>query len=421
MRKILYVLGLILILLTVNFTLWFMHTRTIHSAVSGLKKQLALYKIDLSYEDLYFNNFKSWNVAGTLSKVKLRVNSKNPHVLKFDHISIYSNPIKEHVELQTQGGVTYSRISDQKEDIYDIKFHNGSPSVEIYFLTSLNSLSNSMESSEDETPPLLRNIKSIKYYDSGFDLTDVSKNSRYLTMEGSKFSLASQIKASSRRYDTVLDVKGLRFDPEYASELYTSTADKLNIESGINNIHTDISMVIQPSENQLEFIKKLKEKDKNAEFNKVLDSFQIIFNDATFSSDHVTSSIKGSLNKQPSSGFLPYIDISIQISDYKKCADRYFSSLNDSITQLSSEQPILPIKKINPEQIEKFKKFLSQFSDNGQDLSIQFKRLKDSELTISGKSAADLMSELQATFFANFEVIEKPKSDLPSRLSNVAK
>ena len=95
--------------------------------------------------------------------------------------------------------------------------------------------------------------------------------------------------------------------------------------------------------------------------------------------------------------------------------------MNESITQISSEQPILPIKRITPEQIEKFKKFLNQFSDDGKDLNVKIKRLKDSDLTISGKSANDIMNEIQATFFANFEVIEKPKSNLPSRLSNVAK
>ncbi len=404
--------------------MWFVHTRTIHNSVSVLRKQLALYKIDLVYEDLYFSSFKSWNVSGIASKVKLRVNSKYPHIITIDRINIFSNPFKEHVELQTEGNVQYVHRNVNGDNIYDIKFHNGSPAVEVLFLTSLDSFSDSLDPQGDETPQALRNIKSIKYYDSGFDLFDVSKNATYAVFEGNKFALNSHFTNSSRKYDVTFDVKGMKFDPTYPSLPSDAKIDKINIDSGLSSLHLDVSMLLQPSEHQLELIQKIREKDKNAEVKKVLDSFLITFNDVVVSTELIKTTVKGTLDKQPSSGFLPYMNINLGITDFNKCADIYFTSLNHSIEKMAVEQPLVPIKAISTEQINKFKKFISQFSANGKDLNLHLVRTKEVDFNISGKAIGDIMNELQATFFSNFENVaspSQPKSDLQNRLSKVAK
>ncbi len=424
MRKLFYIFGIIFILMVVNFTMWFVHTRTIHNSVSVLRKQLALYKIDLVYEDLYFSSFKSWNVSGIASNVKLRVNSKNPHIIAIDRINIFSNPFKEHVELQTEGGVKYIHRNGAEDNIYDIKFHNGSPAIEVFFLTSLDSFSDSLDPQDDETPHALRNIKSIKYYDSGFDLFDVAKKANYASFEGNKFALNSHFTNASRKYDITFDVKGMKFDPTYPSIPSDAKIDKINIDSGLSSLHLDVSMLLQPSEHQLELIQKIKEKDKDAEVKKVLDSFLITFNNIVVSTELIKTTVTGTLDKQPSSGLLPYMNINLGITDFNKCADIYFASLNHSIEKMVLEQPLIPIKTIAPEQISKFKKFVSQFSDDGKDLNLKLVRTKEIDFNISGRPIADIMNELQATFFSNFGMTSpnlQPKSDIQNRLSKVAK
>ncbi len=419
MRKIFYLFLLIFALLAVNFTMWFVHTRTIHNSVAVLKKQLALYKIDLSYEDLYFSNFKAWNTTGIVSKVKFRLNSTNPRVLVVDRINIISDTLKEHLELQTHGKILYSEIHGDSTKTFDINFHNGSPSVEVQFLTSLNSLSDSLEIEGDETPQILRNIKTIKYYDSGFDLVDISNNQKYLSVESSKVSLTSHFSSMSKKYDTLLDIKNMTYNPEYPAHINEKALFDINSKLGANNVHLDLSMIIQPSEHQKESIKKQRESDPKADVPMVFDSFQIVFNESLFSTGDISSKLVGTIDKQPTSGILPYLDIKLEIADYNRALDYYFISLNTAIDNMKRDNPLIPFKPVSSDQSSKFREYLKQFAVNEKDLILDVKRQKDSPVTISGKPIDVIANEIQAMFFNNPTSI--PKSNLQSRLSNVAK
>jgi hypothetical protein len=392
-----------------------------NTSLKALKKQLALYKVELTYDDLFYKNFKAWNVEGVITGVKLKINTQNPQTINIGRLYVTSKPFSEHLEIHTEDDIFYIQHTKEKDKNFSVDFHNGSPSIDVEFQTSLNKLADTIE--DDETPQILRNIKNIRYYDSGFDLFDTDKQARYLSVKQNNFSIDGSVSKSSKIYDNKLTIQDLVFDPNYPSDDHEKFLDKANIDTGSTSINLDVTFTMKPSQHQLEFIEKVKAQDSNAKTKIVLDSFEIRFNNADFTSSSRHSNVKGYILKEPDTGLLPYVDLNLTMSDYKNYLDHYFLSLNHSINQMLMENPILPIKPIDTKQIEKFKTYVSQFSENGQDLKIHLLREDRGDLLLSGRPMMSILNELQSIFFSNFTEAPSttPKDRLDARLRNVAK
>lgn len=402
MRKIFVLLGIIITILVVNFSLWFVHTRTIHRAVTVLKNNLALYGINLYYEDLYFDSFKSWSVQGTLKSVVITNDMRNiTRVAEIEAVNFSSFPFSEFIEISIPQSINYKKNAlGAKEELLRIDFPNGKPTFEIDFITSLNSTNDSI--SEHDNNPFFVNIKKLSYYDSGFEVLNRENGENYMHSGNNKLEFINVGKDGLRAVDFEMKFSDMSNTPKFhnpSMEVSDELMHKLSVKSDFY-VKGNFSMLV--SDEQLEYINEMKRIGKDANIKKFLDTYKFKFDNFDVVTNDYSLHVSGEVQKYLNV-FLPTFNLKVTVANYNNLVDLYFSSLNLAVEEMK-KIPDSPVQeKVNDSQVTKVKSILSKFSEGNETLNMHFTGTKDGVFEISGRSLVEVWTELQAIIFANIK------------------
>lgn len=407
MRKIFVVIGVIVAIFIVNFSLWVAHTRTIHRAVTVLKHNLAFHGVNFYYDDLYFDSFKSWSVEGTLKNVTITNNLRNvTRVIEIQAVNFISLPFSEKIEINIPKSVDYKvkANGESKDELYRINFSHGNPTLEIDFITSLNSTNDAF--SDHIHNPFFVNIKKLSYYDSGFEITNRETGENYMRSENNKWELLNVSKDGALSVNFEAKFSDMSNTPRYIDPNDMSEEFKHRIKAK-SDFYTKGNFAMVVSDEQLEYIKEMKNNGKDTNIKKFLDTYQFKFDKLDMTSGEYALSITGEVQKYLNVIF-PTFDLNVRVNKYTNLVDYYFENLNLSVEQLS-KLPNSPVKeKISPTQVNKVKSILAKFSNNDDVLNMHFTGSKYGVFEISGRPLLEVWTELQAIIFANIK--EEPLS-----------
>lgn len=386
MRKIYITLLFVAIVIVVNFMLWFAHTRTINAALVGIKKELGVMGIKVTYDDLYYDNFKSWNVEGVISNLKISSERLLAGSVVINRVGFSSQPFKEHVELRGEDNVFLTLKTLGGEENYKLVFANGVPSIEIEFNTSLKALNDSFS---DSSSKLFGQIKKIEYYDSGVTLFDLDSQQNYISIGSSKFSLKADQNVDKEKYELLINYKDLKYNPEFKGVKDTQVISEGNIKRGAQNANIDLIINCLISDKQKEYRKEHDLKGAG-----IFDMYDVNISDMSFSNELFGLSMVGGAKKYLGI-MLPTVDVKITVSNYNNMIDQYIAMLNSIIKERPEIAAFLPYRLMEDAQIKRVKELFSRFKKNDTDLELTLSGSKDKEFMISEVPALLFMTELQ--------------------------
>lgn len=139
----LYPLILLLILIILNFSLWFYHAKTIENILHDAQKKLITdYGVYMSYENINFHGLKSWELTGDIVNLELSVNHRLlNYALKVGDIKLYTNIFNKDAMLLFPANIESYIRNDKGIDLNN-KDSNDNKNIKIKFGVSGDSLEN---------------------------------------------------------------------------------------------------------------------------------------------------------------------------------------------------------------------------------------------------------------------------------------
>ncbi|MDF3047789.1 MAG: hypothetical protein K0R73_907 [Candidatus Midichloriaceae bacterium] len=403
MRKIFSVLLLVALAFVANFSLWFLHTRVIHSSLAQFKKELSNNNIFLTYDDIKFTNFKSWRVDGNLAKVQLMVGKEATNIIKFATLKFRSLPFDKKIQFSIEGAMntTVKEGEIVKESFNFVPKEGVNPEISINLETALKNISDELK---DPDEPKLHLIDSLLYTDNGFDVFDANTNTLAWNVGPSKIEIDASKNAHERRVNFTLIIKDIVFNKGYKPNKYNEALHKLRLRLGNSNFDIQFSYVESPSKRLLELMSRDKENKKN--YKKIFDSYQINIKQFKQVTDLYSMNLIGELDRQPDV-LLPLANISLSIDGYKEFAKYMSDFYNTILDDVVAKAPSFPATKMTPARINKFTEFLGSLNqntdlnkedDNKDNIMISITHSRGGDLYISQKSFFNVFNEFQNIF-----------------------
>lgn len=397
MRKI-FILILITVLVFIgNFSLWFLHTRSINQALLQFKRELLHNNIRLNYEDIKFTNFKSWRVGGQIEKISVNYGRDYANTFKIASIDFKSYPFKKRVILSSNevANLAVSRPNSGIEESFDfVPLEGSAPEAIIKLEIALKDVIGALK---DIDAPKLHLIDSLVYSDGGFTMVDRLTNTNFGQSKSSHLRINTLSNKFERRFEFDYNLTDLVFDQQYQSRSPSNNFIN-DFYKKLGNVNLDIQFAYRqtPSKLLLELMNKDKENKKN--YKRIFDSYQIEIRKISQTSDVYNMMVDGSLDRQPNT-FIPDMNINVKISNYKPFV-YYFSDLyNASVKQILSHDQSFPTKLMTPQSTQKLITLFEELKPIEDSLNINVKHQGGGEITVSGKPLLHFLKPLQDIFF----------------------
>ncbi len=313
MRKALVILSFIALVFVGNFSLWFLHTRTVHAVLAQFKRELSQHNITLSYDDIKFTNFKSWRVNGNINKISIRYGKLPTKVVDMENLKFQSLPFDKKVSLVIDDKITISTKNGQDiVDSYNIVLREGErPKMVLNLETALKNIVDELKDPEE---PKLHLIDALTYSDNGFYIYNAANDSLFFEMGPTKLVMETSSNAKERRFEFSLNLNKLIFNKDYTSPDFDEAMHKMRLQLGATDFDIEFSYVKTQSKMLLELINKDKENKKN--YRKIFDSYQVGIKKVRQGTNIFNITLTGDVDRQPDVLF-PLVDVNFRIDNYK--------------------------------------------------------------------------------------------------------
>lgn len=394
MRKILVIISLIALVFIGNFSLWFLHTRTIHAVLAQFKRELSHHNVTLSFDDIKFTNFKSWRVDGNIKKVSISYGKTPARVIDMENLKFQSLPFDKQATLIADDKITISTKNGKDIiDSYNVSFREGEkPKVVLNFETALKNIVDELKDPEE---PKLHLIDSIAYTDSGFDVYDAFNNTLFFEVGPAMLNMDTSKNDKERRFEFALNFKGLIFNKNYIPPQADEAMHKVRLQLGPTEFDIEFSYVETQSRMLLDLISKDKENKKN--YKRLFDSYQVEIRQMRQGSEAFNMNLTGSLDRQPDT-LLPLMDLNLRIDKYKNFAIHMTNFYNAILGKMLAEQPHFPAERMTPERVNRFIAILSKMGPVNDDLDIRIIHRRGEDFNIAGRPFFTLLHEFQSIF-----------------------
>ena len=395
MRKFFILLLLIVIVFVGNFSLWFLHTRSVHQVLSQLKRELLHNNFNLEYDDIKFTNFKSWRVDGMIQKAKLTHGKDTTTVINLNTIKFVSRLFDKEISLSANDNIEVTTIENKGvKSIFNFVQHslNSKPKIIINLEISLRDIIDKLKNPEI---PKLHLIDSITYNDSGFDVYDLLNNQLFFNVGPSHLSMSSNKNDDRRRFDIDAGFKNLIFNKSYVSPPSRKDFQIHYLELGEIGIDIELTYTQSPSKLLMELINKDKENKKN--YKKLFDSYQVDIKKIKQTSSLYDINITGNLDKQPDV-FIPNVDMKFSIKKYKNFANYLTSIYNTMLERIFIIEPNFPAKRISHQGTIKLIEVFEEMKPINDDLEVSLTHRNEEGFVIGGKPMIVLLTDLQSVF-----------------------
>ena len=388
MRKIFILFSLVFFVLTANFVLWFSHTRVIRSTLTDIQREWEFYRASMSYDDLYFNNFKSWNVNGVIDNLTIKLDRYIDAKLIFSRVNFISEPFKQTIELRADGDVfLITHPGTEKERNYKINYTNGFPTIELSFKTSLNEFGSKFNNTSES---IIDELESFIYYDSGFTMHDLDNSSDYISIKNVKASVASTKEESGKIYNFLFKCDEMEYLDDYHSEKEDSVIDINNKKTGINSLNIDFSLLYVPKALQKQ--ETLKHSKKGLSDGK-FDTLKFKINDISMLNERYGISANGTLKKRIGI-IMPKLDIVFTLTNYKEYIADVSANFNYLLETHPETRALLPYKPLSKKKIQTLSEFIGKYEINSHDIRFRINN-SDTTLRINEQDLLNFMIDLQ--------------------------
>ena len=374
MKKLYSLLIILIILLIVNFSLWFLHTRAITAAINTVKEKAADVDIEIKYDDLNFPTFMSWNAKAVLKDVwvnmdvqESKLGKVNKAAVFIPKIEIVSNPIFSEVEARIIGDMDVFRDSrNGKEKVYEVRY---SQHPELYLklrLSILDILGAAVGEFEDLDPK--KAIKVMQYSDKGFVFYDVVNGRNYMTYDNNEFYSNHDIRSKEEVIDYKAKLEGL------LAENTTMSSNYANFGDGENNLKANFSFIKRFAEDK---------EDRDTADASDVEEYRFKVRELRLSSDSMGFSAEGYLNNSVKEQNLE-MKLGLDFRNYEVFVDIYTDVFNMLLARQAKSNPLVPRMIIDDEQKESVKRRIKKVFNVENDLSLLILNKKGSRTTING-------------------------------------
>jgi hypothetical protein len=392
MRKIFVLLFLIVLAFGANFSLWFLHTRAVHQALAQLRRELSHNNVILNYDDIKFNNFKSWRVDGDIKKVSLRYGKDRAKHINFDNLKFQSLPFDNKIILTLDGKINLiEHYSNNITKGYDIIQRDGiNPKIILNLETSLKEVAETLKDPEE---PKFHLIDAMSYEDGGFLMYDTGNNELFYEVGPSTLDMSSNTTENEMRFVFAFSLKDLAFNKDYSIPYNEKTLHDIALKLGATSLDLKFDYVQSPSKLSLELLSK----ENKKKYKKIFDSYQVHIKQLRQVTDLYTINITGIVDRQPDI-FIPIIDMNLRINNYKTFTKYFVDFYNANLDKMLEEHPNFPAKKITPQRFEKLLELLKSMGAVNEDIDIAVIHRKDEDVFIAGKPFLTMLNEFQNVF-----------------------
>jgi len=386
MKKLIYgIIILILLVVIANFTLWFFNTKAINQSIEQLKTALSDDDLEFTYSEVKFDSFKSWRIEGVIVEpsLKSKIFGKllNLHVPRVHFISY---PFSDELELSTPGDHFLYKFTD--------KLMNTDENVKVQYDTqSPPTLNFSFNKSFSELVPLFKEdnynlfkaLKNISLKASGLNFIDNHTSALVSKTGGIDIEANFAPPANNEiNFEGLMKIKDVIYNPDYIAsapahkkELYEHL-----VKVGATNIDLDFA-----------FHESGKSEKSHGDYNFNLKKLD-------YKNNIYAIDAKGTL-ELPGASTFPYVDMTLNVSNYIEMIDFYDGFLKAAYNSLGSQDHHARTFTLSEEHSKALKHILASFATaDNKKLVLTFNRTADKDFTLSGRSFPEVLSMLQPLF-----------------------
>lgn len=382
MRKIFTVLAALLIAFVLNFTLWFLHTRTIAEKITTLQADLQKERgIILSYDDILFSTFKSWEVSGDL--VNFKIKSKYGNELTVERLGFDSLPFDNQLlftinsEIEAKGqdfGEATVNWEPRIPLIAEIHFHKDAKT------SSLQSYGDVISAVNLSLPQL--------------DLTSKEDGSIMARLYPTSFTYKSE-RNSNRNVESInLDSKGLEF---ISDKFYADIPPELKVfVKNMGKTTTELDLRVE----------RYGRGEKGA---RDFTDMQFTYNKSRLSNNLFSFDINGHFHTK-NTLMLKDIDITLSLENPDTFVDYTYEQVK-YYNSVSSEFKSDPSFDIDFSRKQELKNLLKKFNKDNNSVSLVLKQSNSGLPTVSGMPILDFLRELHFAVYGNKMIL--PANAMP--------
>ena len=380
MRRVYGFLTVIVVLILVDFTLWFLHTRTITNAISSIKEKAALYDIELEYDDLQFTTFKFWDVKAVLVNPSLSINQKEINskiLLSVPKVNISSLPLSSEVSLNVVDNISSVVTSDGvQEQVYQLSYKKY-PELKISFDLSFFDFLEGDGLLKDSYIDL---VKTVEYSDEGYSSIDMLTKKTYASSDSQSLRIARNFDADHDKVNFQLLAKGY----EYSAETAGFEKNK-SVDYGKGGADIDVVITKHFDNSGVNSAKSLGQDKVIKEYVVDMKRFEVSWQNSGLS-------ITGAFNNMVKKSTFE-MDVILNITNYKTFIDAYVEMLNAIVLDHSSRNSMLPKMNISARDKQYIKNAIRDVFGADDDLKLHIVKAENGIPVINGKPFFEILQQ----------------------------
>ncbi len=420
MRKLLILLVSCILIVTVNFALWFYHTRVINDVLASLKENLSGQGITISYGEVLFSTFRYWNVRGSIENFQLSMANKDkgePIALEYNVDKLYfeSQPLNAKIILHTGSDRrTLKTAANSGNPILSspqiLEIKNTNPLGEVLEIDFFDSVSQLLKvgSGEKKKSTISNIIKKLSYQNNDVTTTDLDKNQEYSYIKNILVKYENDLSNNGYTYNVSSNIDGFKFNQQYP---FNSEVNKLYKEFSLFDpegvtFNMSFSLDQYQSPTQIEFYKKAADQNQDVELKTIFDSLRYDITDISYHSNAMKFSIAGQLNFENVDSSA---NVNMQFKNYKKFFESFVHAYNYKLTT-DSQSMTAGLKEIGVHDLKNIEDYLAQFAENNTLVLNVTKKKEDPNFMIADRDAKTVFYDfLKVIYQATQQLPQEPK------------
>lgn len=370
--------------------------------LNELKRKLGYNNIEMSYGDIKYNTFQSWQVNGQIIDLKISYGDKSKKEIFFPKLKFEARPFSKKIKFYTAENPIYRTTEKGKLTEFsvlssDLEKMNLSLKLDIAFSEMLEYMRTT-----NTTKPAYVFISKLDVNAPKFEVFDRTANLKMLDVDGFEIGYHTEAEELASSFVFRSHIDNLVTSEEYVEK--SSYSDELRNSYkmyGIGNINVDFTLKKSPSKDQLEFLAKHKDKGVVP----VFDLITITLDKVNFKASSYDFKMEGVVEKMPYSVF-PDAKVKMYVDNIDSMLETHLGVLEDSYNRAKIENPFLPLPDLTKTKTEKFKEYLKSLTKHSDGYYVlEVNKSKDEEMKVGSKTVLEFTTELQSIIFSS----EQPK------------
>lgn len=397
-----------------NFAIWFMYTRQITNTLESIQKNLKRSGVTFTYDDLIFNNFKSWHISLQIKEPSFLIQNKfEQNKFYTDAIDLEIINFTDFANFTLLGSIHNDNQHTKKGKSAYILDFNAPPQVHVKMKNDpamLKELFFNFIWSDQKTDNIAKFVHHVTYKDQGgliYDITDGKKQPYYLMKTGNFVSVTNLSEHLTSKLHLEFAQKDVSWFPEYKAR---SDLDQriYNTSVSLGNLNCVGSIDIENGASETTKEKWQQTYGNNYTQNKditpVFEVSNVHFKNLSALTSKFNIAVNGHYSRQMGVPF-PFVDLNADIRGKREFLVYYQQLFNSLTSKLEDQLPAFAFKEATNEQISQLDHLLTSFADgkeaNTDALHLHLVHNVKQEFTLNGHPAVSFITQFLKIFADN--------------------